>query len=78
MQGPYTGSVNMCSFEMTIDELTCGAYFDSETGEYEFICTDMDMFPPGTYTFVITVTIGSSSTQSTFTMTLENPCVNDN
>jgi len=74
MQGPYTGTVNMCEFSMSVEGNTCSASFDTLTGQYTFNCFSMPTFPPGTYMFTITAYIGSINTKTTFTMTLVSPC----
>jgi hypothetical protein len=77
MQGPYTGTVNMCGFEMSIGGDTCYAQFNVQTGQYTFNCFNMAVFPPGTYQFTITAYIGAVQTSIVFTMTLVSPCNND-
>lgn len=48
--------------------------FDLADGTYEFISNEFVNVVPGTYTFVITLTIGSVSASTTYDLVLRNPC----
>jgi hypothetical protein len=61
--GPYTGRLNMCDFtsENTAKGLLSSATFNPVDGEWIFQSNDKESFPPGAYTFDVTVTIGDKS-----------------
>jgi hypothetical protein len=48
--------------------------FDSRSGRYTFQTIEIDLNPPGFYTFEIKGTVGAKTAISTFVMELVNPC----
>lgn len=72
--GPYNGPIDMCEFEIHTQGQTCEASFDVLTGDYLFNCYDSDTFPPGIYIFIVTATVGDTSYDITFTLTLVDDC----
>ena len=64
---------NLCNF---IDGANSGT-FDSASGDYSFVFTDILKYPPGVYTFTVTASVGTGpteTTQVTFDMTLVDQC----
>ena len=55
-----------------VEESDSVGSFNSDTGSYEFYSEDSQEFPPGTYTFTITGSIGSIQTSTTFMLKLIN------
>ena len=60
------GPVDLCSDP--------AATFDPLTGDFTFSSTDLDLHPPGTYTFEILGTVGSVTAAGTWRLTLQGPC----
>ena len=48
--------------------------FVPQTGEFRFRSTDLDLHPPGIYTFEISGTVGSVTAIGTWSLTLQGPC----
>ena len=47
---------------------------NTSTGDFEFYTTELDAFQPGTYIVTITATSGTLNVDTTFTLTLVDPC----
>lgn len=73
--GPYSGSLDVCSFTDTNGVYSSSASFNTATGEYVFSTDDKDTFPPGTYELVITFTLGTVVESATFPFILADPCL---
>ena len=69
----FTSSENLCFF---VEGANMGA-FNQVSGDYSFMFTDRDTYPPGVYTFTITASVGTVPTETTsvtFDMTLVDQC----
>jgi hypothetical protein len=52
-----TPGINLCAVSNGLSSST----FSATTGNYSFTTTDSTTYPPGTYNFEITLTIGAST-----------------
>jgi hypothetical protein len=68
--GMYQGDLDLCNF----DDGDSSAHIDPWTGEFDFDLIDNEMFPPGSYVFLITVRVGDKVVTGTFDITIEDPC----
>jgi hypothetical protein len=66
--------VDLCSMNYSYGSYVSSSSFDPNTGVFTFSTQDQTNFPPGNYDFTVTATIGQTSTDVTFTMSLTNPC----
>ena len=65
-----------CALESGQADICTGveATFDSQIGDYQFQTTDMVEYPPGTYSLLITGTVGSRSDSFIMTVKFVDPC----
>lgn len=71
----YTHGQDICQdFTYNNNGYSTTNIFYENTGGLTFDTDDKDTFPPGTYTFIFTITIGSSQVPITVDMILHNPC----
>jgi len=74
--GPYLGGLDLCGTTYTNGDFYTEITFDITTGTLVFNTDDYETFPPGTYNFVITITVGSTSVDTNIVIILQNTCQN--
>lgn len=72
--GPYTGGLNLCGGTYTNGVYVTVITFNVVTGSLIFDTNDFETFPPGSYEFVITITIGSVSVNTNIVIVLNPNC----
>jgi len=83
--GPNAGGEDACTYndwtgtdpidDPSIDHgKVTSTRFDTTTGDFTFFTRDKERWPPGTYSFKITVTVGDRSEIVEFDMILHEPC----
>lgn len=74
--GPYTptNGFNMCGDTLTSGAFTTTIVFDSSNGSLTFNTDDYETFPPGSYEYIITITIGTSQRTVNVSIILNEHC----
>jgi hypothetical protein len=72
--GPYSGGLNLCGVVYSNGSLSTTITFDITSGVLIFDTDDYETFPPGSYEFVITITIGTVSVNTNVVIILNPNC----